>query len=192
MPDHKANKKLVQASKFLSLVLRHQPERIGVQLDGEGWVDVSTLLLACEKHGQPITPDLLEEIVQTSDKKRFVIRDGRIRANQGHSVAVDLALQPVKPPSHLFHGTADRFLEAIRREGLRKMQRQHVHLSPDAETAREVGIRHGRPAILRINAEGMYSADYEFFRSENGVWLTEFVPIEFIDELNGFLNNGGT
>ena len=176
------DKKLIQTSKFLSLVLRHKPELIGIALDTEGWVDIDVLLKACASNGQSIAPDLLQEVVTQNDKKRFVIRDGRIRANQGHSVSVDLALSAIEPPACLFHGTADRFLESIRCNGLRKMNRQHVHLSPDEATARKVGMRHGRPVILKVRASDMHTVGYVFYCSENGVWLTEAVPYEFVEE----------
>lgn len=180
-----SRKQLEKTSKFLSLVLRHKPETIGIKLDPEGWVDVTTLILACEKHGQSISAQLLDQVVKTSDKKRFVVRAGRIRANQGHSVAVDLALPAAEPPLHLFHGTADRFLDAIRQDGLKRMQRQHVHLSPDVATAHRVGIRHGKPVILRIGAQAMHASGHVFYCSDNGVWLTEKVPIQFIEQIDG-------
>lgn len=179
-----ASSQLVNASKFLSLVLRHKPETIGITLDAEGWADIVELLRKSSSHtpGLRLNRALLEEVVATSDKKRFTIsEDGqRIRANQGHSVSVDLGLKPVEPPAELFHGTATRFEASIRAEGLIKQSRQHVHLSPDYETAVKVGQRHGKPVVLRINAKAMHEAGHEFFISENGVWLTDGVPPEYI------------
>src|SRR2546421_723555 len=135
---------LVRLSKFLSLVLRHEPEAIGISLDANGWVSVDELLAAAAKAGRPITLESLRQVVETNDKKRCAFSEDsrRIRASQGHSVEVDLDLPPTMPPEHLFHGTATRFLDPIRTEGLRAQSRQHVHLSPDEETAVKVGTRH--------------------------------------------------
>lgn len=168
----------IRLSKFLSLVLRHQPQTIGLTLDAQGWVEVDTLLAAAQRHGVRIERATLERIVATSDKQRFALSaDGRqIRANQGHSVAVDLGLAPLAPPDQLYHGTATHALDAIRREGLRKRSRQHVHLSPDPVTAEKVGRRHGRPVILVVRSGAMAADGLVFFRSANGVWLTDHVP----------------
>lgn len=170
-------------SKFLSLVLRHKPEEIGLTLDENGWVDVSALRTAMDRHGQTVSREELDEVVATNDKKRFAFSDDgtRIRASQGHSVEVDLALTPVVPPEFLFHGTATRFLEPIRGEGLKKMSRQHVHLSPDEATASKVGVRHGKLVILRIKAGQMHRAGASFYCSANGVWLVDAVPAEWIE-----------
>lgn len=169
-------------SKFLSLVLRHQPEAAGITLDAHGWADVSELLRGMTNAGQPIDTDLLEEIVRTDEKQRysFSADHTKIRANQGHSVAVDLELQPVTPPDTLWHGTASRFLESIMQEGLKPMSRQYVHLSPDIETAKKVGIRHGKPVILQIDTKRMHANGFAFYRAENGVWLTGSVPVRYI------------
>lgn len=165
-------------SKFLSLVLRHQPEKIGIQLDPSGWVEVRELLARLNGHGMPVDRSTLQLVVETNDKKRFTFsEDGtRIRAAQGHSVEIDLALTSREPPARLYHGTASRFLESIRVSGLLRGERQHVHLSPDDETARKVGMRHGVPVVLVVRAAEMYSAGTMFFLSDNGVWLTETVP----------------
>lgn len=183
-------------SKFLSLVLRHQPETIGVALDPEGWIEIIELLTAAAAHGTQISRTLLDEIVANSDKQRFAISaDGqRIRANQGHSVEVDLKLSPVEPPEELFHGTVDKFLDSIRRSGLVKGARQHVHLSADRATAEKVGERRGQPVILGIAAGKMQRAGHTFYRSENGVWLTEAVPAEYLtfDDSQGIPNCPGT
>jgi putative RNA 2'-phosphotransferase len=170
-------------SKFLSLVLRHEPGKIGIILDAQGWTDCDELIAAAARHGLRFDRATLLEIVRTNDKQRFALSDDgtRIRANQGHSVAVDLALVPEPPPETLFHGTVEKFLASIRLEGLRKGERHHVHLSPDLVTATKVGQRRGKPVILRIRAAEMAKAGHEFFLSENGVWLTDTVPPEFID-----------
>lgn len=174
--------RMVQMSKFLSLVLRHAPEKIGLSLDRGGWADVDTLLNCANSGGVALDRITLIEIVASSDKQRFVLSDDgkRIRANQGHSVSVDLELLPQVPPSRLYHGTASRFLESIRREGLRPMERQHVHLSTDEATAQTVGKRHGHASILGIDAQAMHEGGHLFFCSKNGVWLTESVPATFI------------
>jgi putative RNA 2'-phosphotransferase len=174
---------LVRLSKFLSLVLRHEPEKIGIVLDANGWVAVDELLAAAAKAGVVLTLESLRRVVETNDKKRFAFsEDGRrIRASQGHSVEVDLDLAPTVPPEHLFHGTATRFLEPIRAEGLRPQSRRHVHLSPDEETAVKVGMRHGKPVVLQVAAGRMQREGHVFYLSANGVWLTENVPPEYLE-----------
>jgi putative RNA 2'-phosphotransferase len=172
----------VRTSKFLSLVLRHRPELIGITLDSAGWVAVSELLRACQAHGHPLTVDDLRRVVTGNDKQRFSLsEDGEmIRANQGHSVPVELGYSPAFPPEILYHGTVEKFLSSIREEGLKKGSRHHVHLSPDEETARRVGRRRGKPLILKVESGRMHSDGYEFFLSANGVWLTEHVPPEYL------------
>lgn len=162
-------------SKFLSYVLRHKPAAIGLNLDQEGWANIEELI---EKADIRFSRDMLLEVVATSEKKRFAISDNgqSIRANQGHSITVDLGLEPVEPPELLFHGTATRFLDSIQEQGLRPQDRKHVHLSADIETATKVGKRHGKPVILTIPAQKMHLQGHPFFKSENGVWLTGFVP----------------
>ena len=171
-----------QISKFLSYVLRHKPDAVGITLDDAGWVEVPTLLAAAAAHGTPFTRDELDHVVATNDKKRFAFSDDnlRIRASQGHSVNVDLELPAATPPEFLYHGTATRFLDSIRKTGLQKMQRQHVHLHHDLVTASAVGTRHGKLAMLRIRSGDMHRAGHRFFLSANGVWLTDSVPFEFI------------
>ena len=174
---------LVSTSKFLSLVLRHQPDVIGLSLDAEGWADIDELIRLAQGH-KPLTRALIEAVVENNNnKQRFAISDDgqRIRARQGHSIDVDLGFVPVTPPALLYHGTATRFVASIRREGLVKRSRQHVHLSADADTATNVGARHGTPAILVVHAAEMVAAGHAFYRSENGVWLTDAVPADFID-----------
>lgn len=174
---------VVKVSKFLSLVLRHQPERIGLVLDENGWADIDTLIERAGAHGVALTRALIAEVVATSDKQRFALdaAGGRIRANQGHSVDIDLALEPTEPPAILFHGTAATTVAEIRIGGLKPGQRQHVHLSPDEATAIKVGQRHGRPVVLRVFAGKMWAKGTPFFCSANGVWLTSAVPPEFIE-----------
>lgn len=169
-------------SKFLSLVLRHSPETIGIELDPQGWAEVDDLIARASAHGKPYTRELIAQIVATSDKQRFRLSDDgqRIRANQGHSIAVDLALAPVTPPDELFHGTATRFLASIREQGLLKQARQHVHLSSDEATAIKVGKRHGQVIVLRVSAGALHRAGHLFYRSENGVWLTDHVPPPYL------------
>ena len=169
-------------SRTLSLVLRHDPGAIGLALDSEGWAAVQELLDCMTRHGKKLDLVLLQNIVKESDKQRFRFSDDgqRIRANQGHSVPVDLKLKKQSPPDLLYHGTATRFMDTIEREGLRKMTRQHVHLSPDIRTAHAVGKRHGRPVILEIAARSMADHGFQFYLSENGVWLTEEVPPDYL------------
>ena len=173
---------IVTASKFLSLLLRHRPEEVGLSLDAGGWAAIEDIVRLTAGKRTQLTKNLIEEITATSDKKRFVISDDgtRIRANQGHSIVVDLNLHPRNPPETLFHGTATRFLESILRQGLSKGNRQYVHLSPDKATAFKVGQRHGKPVILVIAAQSMQESGHVFFLSANGVWLTEHVPAKFL------------
>ena len=172
----------VRISKFLGLVLRHKPEEIGITLDEAGWVDVDTLLSACARHRFPITREQLETVVATSDKKRFSFNEDRkrIRANQGHSVDVELGYSPARPPEILYHGTADRFLDSIRRQGLIKGKRHHVHLSLTRETAAAVGTRHGRLVLLQVRCGDMHRAGIPFYKTPNDVWLTDTVRPEYL------------
>jgi putative RNA 2'-phosphotransferase len=169
-------------SKYLARHLRHDPARIGISLDPQGWVGVDELLAAAARDGFRFSRAELEHVVATNDKRRYALDGERIRASQGHSVAVDLGLAAVEPPAFLFHGTVARFLSAIRAEGLKPMARHHVHLSPDRETATRVGARRGRPVILTVDAGAMHRAGHVFHRSENGVWLTDAVPPGFLRE----------
>lgn len=171
-------------SKFLSLVLRHHPELIGLALDENGWADVATLLQTATNKQVHITPNELAEIVATNDKKRFIFNadKSRIRANQGHTINVDLALEPMQPPDILYHGTVDKFMDSIRAQGLQKMERHHVHLSSNLATAQQVGGRRGKPVVLTVQAGLMQQDGYNFYQSENGVWLTETVPPQYIEQ----------
>ena len=171
-----------RVSKFLSLVLRHRPEEAGLTLDRGGWASVPKLLRALESRGLGLTFEGLREIVRANDKRRFSLSpDGRlIRANQGHSVEVELGYEPLQPPPFLYHGTASRFLKSIKEQGLSRGRRHHVHLSEQPETATEVGRRYGRPVVLRVASGEMHREGHGFFRSANGVWLTEHVPATYI------------
>lgn len=173
---------LVRKSKYLSKHLRHQPQRLGLELAPGGWVDVDTLLAACATHGMPISRTELDEIVARNNKQRFSFDEpgARIRANQGHSVPVDLQLEPMEPPPVLYHGTGESAVPAILREGLRRMKRHHVHLSPDVPTALTVGKRHGRPVVFAVDTTAMRTAAHTFYRSANGVWLVDHVPPAYL------------
>jgi putative RNA 2'-phosphotransferase len=175
-------KETIRTSKFLSLILRHEPGRVGIILDDAGWIAVDELLRAMNAHGVRVTRDDLEHVVGTSDKKRFAFSDDgqRIRASQGHSLEVDLQYPPQTPPELLYHGTATRFLESIRKGGLQKMARHHVHLSAETKMTLQVGARHGKPALLIIRAGEMNRAGFVFHCSANGVWLVDRVPPQYI------------
>lgn len=174
---------LESKSKFLSLVLRHKPEEIGLTLESEGWAWVEDIIRLSAAKGLVLTTELIHEIVETSDKQRFTMdpTGKRIRANQGHSIPVDLQLAPFAPPATLFHGTASRFLDSIRAGGLLTGARQHVHLSASHAIAAEVGARHGKPVVLRVRAADMHRDGYGFFQSANGVWLTAAVPPAYLE-----------
>jgi putative RNA 2'-phosphotransferase len=173
-------------SKFLSLILRHSPQTIQLQLDENGWVNTDELISKCAKHKHVFTFKELEEVVATNDKQRFIFNEDKtkIRANQGHSIAIDLVLQPQTPPDYLYHGTVSKFLNDIKKDGLLKMSRQYVHLSSDKETAIKVGSRRGVPVILIVQSAKMHQEGYSFFLSENGVWLTDHVPSNYIEFKN--------
>ena len=175
------NKKL---SVFISLILRHKPETIGITLDENGWADVGELIKGINASGRRIDMPLLEEIVRTDNKQRYSFNEDRtlIRANQGHSINVDVELKECEPPEQLFHGTGERFAAAIRKEGLKPMSRLYVHLSKDRDTAEKVGARHGKPHIFFVHSGKMFRQGYKFYLSENGVWLTKSVPPEFLGE----------
>ncbi|MCF2532985.1 RNA 2'-phosphotransferase [Yinghuangia soli] len=175
-------KRQVKVSKYLSRALRHQPERLGIALDPAGWADIGELLAACAARGFEVTRAELDLVVERSDKQRFALsEDGlRIRANQGHTVAVELGLPPADPPEELFHGTAGRVVDTILAEGLKAMDRHDVHLSPDADTARRVGARRGRPVVLVVESGRMHRDGHVFRVSANGVWLVAAVPAEYV------------
>ncbi|MEO1591989.1 MAG: RNA 2'-phosphotransferase [Cyanobacteria bacterium J06632_22] len=181
------DKRLKQISKYLSLHLRHQPEKLGLTLAPGGWVDITALLSASTAKGFDLTREELRQVVATNEKQRFSIDETgtRIRANQGHSVTVDLQLDPIEPPTVLYHGTAEKTLTAILKEGLLPMQRQHVHLSADVATAQRVGARHGKPVVLTVSALEMHHQGHCFYRSSNGVWLCDRIPP---DQLQRYLD----
>ncbi|MBY4830324.1 RNA 2'-phosphotransferase [Burkholderia dolosa] len=176
-----------EISRYLSYILRHKPESIGLQLDAEGWADIAALIACAGKHGHAIDKTTIQAVVATNSKKRFILSDDdqRIRAVQGHSVPTVRRTYPEKmPPKVLYHGTATRFLESIREHGLTPGARHHVHLSIDIPAAIAVGKRHGKPVILEIPALAMYKRGFKFFLAENNIWLTDIVPAEFIHTIN--------
>ena len=170
-----------QISKLISLVLRHHPENLGLTLDSHGWAETSALIEAINAI-QPFDMQQLEAIVRTDNKQRYAFSPDRtrIRASQGHSIPVDLELTPQKPPAVLWHGTGESFVDAIMREGLKPMGRQYVHLSADPDTAVKVGKRHGRPVVFAVDAARMSGDGLLFYRSENGVWLADAVPVQYL------------
>lgn len=177
-------KNTTKKSKYLSLLLRHQPEAIGLVLDNEGWASVEELLLKINRTSFSLSFNELKEIVASNSKKRFSFSTNqtKIRANQGHSIRrIELGLEKTQAPEFLYHGTVVDFLDAIRKEGLSKMSRNHVHLSTERSTANQVGSRRGKPVILKVNARRMQREGYDFYLSDNGVWLTDFVPAAFIE-----------
>lgn len=176
-----------KVSKFVSLVLRHDPKLIELDMDAHGWVSVDQLIKNAKSLQRfEITKEQLFHVVETNDKKRFSLNDDktRIRANQGHSIKVDLQLEPTSPPDVLYHGTATRFLKPIMEEGLKSMNRTQVHLSDMIDTATNVGKRHGKLVILSVNAKQMHADGFKFFISANGVWLTDFVPTKYLEVLS--------
>lgn len=177
------SKQIVRTSKFLSLVLRHRPDKIGIELDDAGWVNVDKLLQAIAGSGKPLSREQLDQIVRENDKQRFAFsEDGlRIRANQGHSIDIELDHQPAVPPEILLHGTPEKFVEPIRASGLMKMSRHHVHLHEDMEVADAVGRRRGKPVILTIRSGQMHADGHEFWVTPNKVWLVDAVPAMYID-----------
>jgi putative RNA 2'-phosphotransferase len=175
-------KEIIRTSKFLSLVLRHKPETIDLDLDENGWADLATLIKKVKNSGHDLDLDKLKYVVANNNKQRFAFDESgrKIRANQGHSIEIDLNLPPLTPPEILYHGTATKNLSSIFEKGLEKRNRQHVHLSPDEETAIKVGSRHGKPVMLQIKTGKMHSEGHVFYQSDNGVWLTDHVPAEYI------------
>ncbi|MBD8083028.1 RNA 2'-phosphotransferase [Chryseobacterium caseinilyticum] len=173
-----------KTSKFLSYVLRHHPELIGLHLDENGWANVEEFIVKSTNGSHGFTFEELSDIVETNDKKRFVFNEDhtRIRANQGHSVGIDLNLKPQLPAEFLYHGTAQSNVNSILENGIEKRSRQHVHLSLDRETATKVGMRHGKPVILTIKTKEMSEDGIPFYLSENGVWLTDFVDVKYISK----------
>jgi putative RNA 2'-phosphotransferase len=177
-----SEKTLIHKSKGLSKHLRHAPELIGLELGPGGWVEVDDLLQAANRAHLSLSREELEAVVSGNDKQRFAFDETgtKIRANQGHSVEVDLELEPVTPPEVLYHGTGAQNREAILEDGLQKMRRHHVHLSPDTETARKVGQRHGKPLVFTVDAARLHADGHIFFCSQNGVWLVDGVPPQYL------------
>jgi putative RNA 2'-phosphotransferase len=182
------NDPFTKESKFLSLVLRHKPETLGVTLDEQGWASVENLVTSSRNCDIAFSRKLLSDIVANCNKQRFQFNEDKsmIRCHQGHSLDIKLGLNETEPPDELFHGTATRFLESILAEGLKKKSRHHVHLSSDIDTARAVGSRYGKVIILRISAREMFKEGHVFYLSGNGVWLTDSVPSEFIKRNEDF------
>jgi putative RNA 2'-phosphotransferase len=176
---------LKSLSKFLSLILRHKPEVVGIKLDENGWADVDDLIEGAMDKGKEMDLPILEAIVASDEKQRYTFNEdkSKIRANQGHSVKVDLELEPVKPPKILYHGTTERFVQSIMLKGIEPRSRNHVHLSEDTETATEVGDRRGDTMIFKVFAGAMFRDGYHFYQSANGVWLTDLVPNKYLDML---------
>ena len=164
------------------MVLRHKPQTIGIELDKNGWTDVNILIKKMNNYGNNIDLETLKSVVENNNKKRFAFNEkqDKIRANQGHSIEIELGYKSQKPPETLYHGTAQHFVNSIFKTGLEKRNRHHVHLCFDVETAVKVGQRHGKPVVLKVLAEQMYKDGFDFFISENGVWLTEEVPIKYL------------
>jgi putative RNA 2'-phosphotransferase len=175
-------KNLKHISKFMSLVLRHKPEEIGLHLDENGWADVNELIEKMNGKGIKVTIGVINEVVATNEKKRFAFNEDKtmIRASQGHSVDTDLALAPAEPPEFLYHGTGEKNVNAILAEGIQKRSRQHVHLSAEKATAVNVGSRHGKPVVLAVQSGEMHREGIAFYLSANGVWLTDFVDVKYI------------
>ena len=176
------DKQLTQISKFLSLVLRHKPETIGIQLDQNGWTDINVLIEKANSYGIGFDRETLNHIVATNSKKRFAFNDAldKIRASQGHSLEFELGYTNQKPPEILYHGTSEKSVPSILETGLEKRSRQHTHLSTDMKTAIKVGQRHGKPFVFEVLAEQMYNDGFQFFISDNGVWLTDNVPTKYL------------
>lgn len=170
-------------SVFISLILRHKPEIIGIKLDDYGYADVNELIEKINNTGRNINIEILEQIVKEDNKQRYSFNDDRskIRANQGHSINVNVELRELEPPRFLYHGTATRFLDNIKKEGIVSKSRLYVHLSNDIDTAVQVGKRHGTPVILKINTGKMYENGYKFYLSENNVWLCEYIPFKYVE-----------
>lgn len=173
--------KSINTSKFIALVLRHKPETIGITLDEHGWADVDALIAGISKT-QKLDREMLEEIVREDEKQRYIFNEDhtKIRASQGHSIAVDVELEEVVPPEILFHGTGAKFISSIDEQGLLPKNRLYVHLSADSETAKKVGSRHGRPFLYTVLSGRMHADGYVFYRSANGVWLTKSVPPQYL------------
>lgn len=179
-----SEKQITHISKFLSLVLRHQPETIGIQLDQNGWADIDELIEKANNFGTKFDRPTLNHIIETNSKKRFAFNEtlDKIRASQGHSIEIELGYTNQQPPEILFHGTSEKFVQSILATGLDKRNRQHTHLSADIETAIKVGQRHGKPFVFKVLVGQMYQDNFVFYISENGVWLTDNVPTKYLKQ----------
>lgn len=170
-------------SKIMSYALRHKPEKLGIDVDKGGWTNMDKLVRALQDHFPDITYQIVVDVIQSNDKQRFTLSSNRdrVRAAQGHSLDVDLGYSTTRPPDRLFHGTSSNNYIGIMKHGINKGTRHHVHLSPDFETAKTVGSRKGKPLVLTIATNAMYADGYKFFKSDNGVWLTDFIPTQYIE-----------
>lgn len=174
---------LTNTSRFMSLILRHKPEAIGINLDEHGWANVDELIAGIAKTHE-FSMDILEEIVRMDDKERYSFNKERtlVRANQGHSIPVDVELDEVEPPKELWHGTGEKYVATIDEQGLISKSRLYVHLSKDRDTATKVGMRHGKPVLYIVKADEMYQNGYKFYLSKNGVWLSKEVPVKYLEK----------
>lgn len=175
--------KHLKASRFLSFILRHKPEAVGIEIDQFGWANIDELLAGMVRNGTSIDRDILQEIVDTDSKKRYTIQGEFIRANQGHSIDVKVDMDELEPPEVLYHGTAEKYVESINKLGLLRKTRLQVHLSSDLETAKSVGKRHGELAVYLVKSYEMYKDGYKFYKSSNGVWLTSEVPFKYLERM---------
>lgn len=182
--EFRSKNNLIQTSRYISLLLRHKPEAAGITLDANGWCDTCQLIAAVSQT-RPLDMALLERIVAEDEKQRYSFNEdkSKIRANQGHSVAVDVQLEELEPPEYLWHGTAEKYVDSILREGLLPQSRLYVHLSPDYDTAIKVGSRHGKVVVFRVHTGKMSGDGFRFYRSVNGVWLTKAVPAQYLEQL---------
>ncbi|MBK1812235.1 RNA 2'-phosphotransferase [Clostridium sp. YIM B02505] len=182
----KENRKDLELGKFISLILRHSPETIGITLDEHGWAKVEELIEGINRVGKTIDFETLERIVKENNKQRYSFSDDRtkVRANQGHSIEVDVELEESIPPKYLYHGTSTRFIDSIMSVGIQKQSRKYVHLSMDLDTALSVGKRHGKPVVLKIDSIRMFDDGHKFYLSKNGVWLTDYVSVKYISLQN--------
>ena len=176
------DKTLQKISKYFSFILRHKPESIGLNLDSEGWANITELI--DKTNDFELTKDIIDIVVETNDKQRFKLNSNKekIKANQGHSISINLNLEAIEPPSFLFHGTAERFIESINFSGLKKQNRHHVHLTESISVAKSVGCRYGQLVLLKVNTKNMYDEGFSFFRTTNNVWLVEEVPSKYINK----------
>ena len=183
MKNGRSDKRMRSTSKFISLILRHRPEAIGISLDEHGWADVQELIDGINREaGHFLDRETLEEIVRLDEKQRYSFNDDHtmIRANQGHSIPVDVELEEKTPPDVLWHGTGEKYVSSIDEQGLLPKNRLYVHLSSDTQTAKKVGSRHGKPVIYEVNCRQMVQDGFRFYLSANNVWLTKEVPARYL------------